>query len=187
MLIMIRSLHGTVSSFEPGGVVINVAGWGVFVRMPSTEPLPIGSDITLATHLAMRKDGPELYGFFDPADRAFFELLLIVPGLGPKTALSLLHRATREQLARAIATRDIAYLTRVVGLGKKSAEKLMVELSEKVVSDPEAKKGDDADVFDMLIALGYTDREARQALSAIPAETSGLDERLKTALSATLR
>jgi len=184
---MIRNIRGIVSSFEPGGVVIDVAGWGVFVHMATTEPLPIGSDVTIATHLTMRKDGPEIYGFFDPADRAFFELLLIVPGLGPKTALSLLHRASREQLSQAIATRDIAYLTRVVGLGKKSAEKLMVELSEKVTSDPDAKKGDDADLFEMLIALGYTDREARKALDTIPSEISGLDARLKAALSATLR
>ncbi|HQU07716.1 MAG TPA: Holliday junction branch migration protein RuvA [Candidatus Paceibacterota bacterium] len=184
---MIRSIRGTVRSLEPGGVVVDVAGWGVFVHLAAVEPLPIGSEVTLSTHLVLRQDGPELYGFLDSADRAFFEQLLVVPGLGPKTALSLLRRASREQLERAIAARDLAYLTRVVGLGKKSAEKLVVELAEKITPQEGVREGDDADVFDMLVALGYTDREARQALGAVPEEVVGREARLKAALSATLR
>lgn len=184
---MIRAIRGTVLSLEPGGVVLDVSGWGVFVRLATAEPLPIGSEITLATHLAMKKDGPELYGFVDPHDRAFFELVLLVPGLGPKTALSLLRRAAREQLESAIAARDVTYLTRVVGLGKKSAEKIVVELADKITPHKGVRDDADADVFDMLTALGYTDREARQALGAIPADVSGRDERLRAALSATLR
>ncbi len=184
---MIRSISGTIQALEPGGVVVNVSGWGVFVHLATTEPLPVGETITLATSLIVRQDGPELYGFVDPADRAFFELSLSVPGMGPKTALSLLRRATRLQLENAIATRDSAYLTRVVGLGKKMAEKIVVELAEKITPPGQTHPGEDADVFDMLVALGYTEREARQALAAIPREISGREERLKAALSAALR
>ncbi len=184
---MIRSISGTVLSLEPGGVVVNVSGWGVYVHLAIIEPLPVGSEITLTTHLAIKKDGPELYGFIDPDDRAFFELALKVPGLGPKTALSILRRAPRQQLESAIASRDSTYLTRVVGLGKKLSEKIVIELADKIIPSGESRDDADADVFDMLTALGYTDREARQALGGIPAEVSGRDARLRAALSATLR
>ena len=110
-----------------------------------------------------------------------------VPGVGPKTALSLLRRAPREALEGAIAKRDIPYLTRVVGLGKKAAEKLAVELSEKVGVGGASHEGEDADVFDTLVALGYTDREARRALTLIPADITGKDARLKAALSSASR
>src|SRR5262249_16814144 len=150
---------------------------------PSTEGLREGSEVRLATHLAVKQDGMDLYGFTDPEDRNFFQLLLLVSGVGPKTALSLLKRGKREALISAVGKRDIEYLTRVVGLGKKRGEKLAVEVSEKIG----AKGGhDDADaeVFDMLVALGYTEREARKALSGVPAEVAGKDARLKAALSA---
>ena len=104
-------------------------------------------------------------------------------GVGPKTALSLLKKAPRENLESAIAKRDMSYLTRVVGLGKKSAEKLMVEIGEKIGKGV-VSTGEDAEVFDTLVALGYTDREARSALNAIPTTVSGKEARLKQALSA---
>lgn len=184
---MIRSVHGTISAIEPGGVVLDVSGWGVFVHLTSTEPLPIGSEATFATHLTIHQGGPELYGFLDSADRAFFELLLMVPRLGPKTALSLLRRATREQLESAIVSRDTTYFTRVVGISKKAAEKIIIELAEKITLQEPLNATDDADVFDMLVALGYTEREARQALGAIPKKVSGREERLRAALAATIR
>ncbi len=180
---MIRTIHGVVQSLEPEGVIIDVAGWGVFVHLAVTESLSVGSTVTLATHLVMRQDGPELYGFVDFDDRTFFELLLSVHGLGPKTALSHLRRAPREQLEKAIAGRDLAYLTHVVGLGKKSAEKLVVELSEKVTPREGIRDDTDADVFDMLVALGYTEREARKALGTISGDIVGREARLKSALS----
>ncbi len=184
---MIRTIHGTVISLEPGGVVVDVSGWGVFVYLTIVEPLPIGSEITLATYLAIKKDGPVLYGFIDPDDRSFFELTLTVPGLGPKTALSILRRATRQQLETAISARDVKYLTSVVGLGKKMAEKIVVELAEKVTPHENKHSDSDSEVFDMLISLGYTEREARKALGDIPSDITGLDKRLRAALSSNLR
>lgn len=179
---MIRQIRGKVLAVRPAGAVIEVAGFGVEVRMNSVESLAVGKEAELATHLAVKQDGMELYGFSDPADRDFFERLLTVSGVGPKTALSVLRRATRAALEGAIGKRDLAYLTKVVGLGKKSAEKILAELADKI--GPQTHDEADGEVFDTLVALGYTEREARRALQAIPLATTGKDARLKAALSA---
>lgn len=180
---MIRQIQGTVLSVEPSGIVVDVAGFGILAHVPSPEAFAVGDSVTLKTHLAVKQDGPELYGFADPADLRFFELALSVSGVGPKTALSLLRRAPRENLETAIGKRDVAYLTRVVGLGKKAAEKLVVEISEKMGETARVESGEDAEVFDTLVALGYTPKEARHALNAVPAEVVGKEARLKAALS----
>lgn len=179
---MIRQIRGKVLSAEPSGVTVDIAGLGVFVFTATLDAPTAGSEIALYTHLAVKQDGFELYGFKNVADRAFFELTLSVSGIGPKKALALLRRAPREGLETAIAKRDIAYLTRVAGLGKKSAEKLAVELSEKMRAH-EGDSGDDAEVFDTLVALGYTEREARGALAGIAKSVSGKEARLRAALS----
>lgn len=178
---MIRQVTGVVLDSKVGSAIIDVAGFGIEVKTTST--LTKGETATLLTHMALRQDGIELYGFADPKDLSFFEMMLLVPGVGPKTALSFLSRAPRESLEAAIAKRDLSYLTRVAGLGKKAAEKLMVELSEKVSVGEEVNRGEDAEVFDTLVALGYTDREARKAVASIPMHIEGRDARLKAALS----
>lgn len=178
---MIRQICGKVLSVGPTSAVIEVADFGIEVRMNAPEALLLGSETSLATHLVLKKDGLELYGFSDIADRDFFELILSVSGIGPKTALSVLRRAPRSALEGAIGKRDLAYLTKVVGLGKKSAEKMLVELADKVG----LRSHDDADgeVFDTLVALGYTEREARKALQSIPESVTGKEARLKASLS----
>lgn len=184
---MIRELRGVVLSVEPAGAVIETAGFGIFVHLPSPAVLTVGETARVLTHLAVKQDGLELYGFLDEADRRFFGLALQVSGVGPKTAMSLLRRAPRERLEEAIAKRDLAYLTKVAGLGKKSAEKLMVEIGERIENAGGSVSGDDGEIFDTLVALGYTEREARAALSYIPTDISGKDARLKAALSAATR
>lgn len=178
---MIRQIRGKVLAVSPASTVIEVAGFGIEVRILAPDMLVIGEEARLATHLAVKQDGMELYGFLDAADRDFFELLLSVSGIGPKTALSILRRAPRETLMGAISARDLNYLTKVVGLGKKGAEKMLVELSEK--TGGAAHDDADGEVFDTLVALGYTEREARRALHAVPASAVGKDARLKAALS----
>lgn len=178
---MIREIRGKVLSVGATSAVIDVAGFGVEVHIGAPAELSAGTEARLATYLAVKQDGMELYGFPDAADRDFFELLLSVSGVGPKTAMSVLRRAPREALIGAIGKRDLAYLTKVVGLGKKSAEKMLVELSEKV--GDAAHDDADGEVFDTLVALGYTEREARKALQAIPDRVQGKDARLKAALS----
>jgi Holliday junction DNA helicase RuvA len=178
---MIRQIRGKVLMVGVTSAVVEVAGFGIEVRMNAPEVLSVGSEAILATHLEVKQDGVDLYGFLDPADRDFFELMLSVSGVGPKTALSVLRRAPRESLEGAIGKRDLAYLTKVVGLGKKSAEKILVELCEKV--GPRSHDNADGEVFDTLVALGYTEREARRALQTIPVDAVGKDVRLKAALS----
>lgn len=179
---MIRQIRGKVLSLSPISAVIEVAGFGIEVRNSTPEALAVGSEATLATHMVLKQDGLELYGFIEPADRDFFELILTVSGVGPKTALSVLRRAPREALEGAIGKRDLNYLTKVVGLGKKSAEKMLVELADKV--GPRAHDSADDEVFDTLVALGYTERESRKALQSIPESIIGKEARLKAALSA---
>jgi Holliday junction DNA helicase RuvA len=179
---MIRQIRGKVLNVGLVSAVIEVAGFGMEVRMGNPQTLTLGEEASLATHLAVKQDGLELYGFTDAADRDFFELILSVSGIGPKTALSVLRKAPRDSIVGAIGSRDLNYLTKVVGLGKKSAEKMLVELADKV--GPQSHAQEDGEVFDTLIALGYTEREARKALQSIPAGIVGKEARLKSALSA---
>jgi Holliday junction DNA helicase RuvA len=165
---MIRQITGTVLSTEASGCVVDVSGWGVFVAMPNGTTVSIGEPVTLLIHMALKQDGIELYGFTDAADRSFFELLLTVSGIGPKTALSILTRAPRESLENAIAIRDISYLTRVAGLSKKAAEKIGVELSEKIIPSGETQGTTDSEVLAPHVGHGYTVRAARPALAREP-------------------
>ena len=178
---MIRQIRGIVLSIGLTSAVVEVAGFGVEVRMSTPHTLVLGTEAALATYLAVRQDGMDLYGFTDAADRDFFELILSVSGVGPKTALSVLRRSTREALEGAIGARDLTYLTKVVGLGKKSAEKMLVELADKV--GPRVHSDHDGEVFDTLVALGYTEREARKAVQDIPEGVVGKEARLKASLS----
>mgnify|MGYP003394070868 CR=1 FL=1 len=181
MTTMIRQIRGQVLSVGPISAVVEVAGFGIEVRMSAPQTLSIGNEANLATHLTLKQDGLELYGFADAADRDFFELILTVSGVGPKTALSVLRRSTREALEGGISKRDLTYLTKIVGLDKKSAAKMLVELADKI--GPHSHDNADGEVFDTLIALGYTEREARKALQSLPDTVVGKDLRLKAALS----
>ena len=180
---MIREIGGTVLSIAPTGIVVDVSGFGILAHVASPDAFKVGDAVRLSTHLAVKQDGIDLYGFTDAADLAFFELSLKVPGVGPKTAMSILRRAPREALEQAIARKDLAYLTKVAGLGKKSAEKLIVEIAERIGVEEGAGQGADAEVFETLVALGYTEREARSALAGIPKDLEGQDARLKAALA----
>lgn len=179
---MLHSLTGKVTHISPEGILLDVSGLGFFIIVPDTFAFSEGQAVTVKTHLAVRQDGFELYGFNDALDLAFFKKCLTVSGVGPKTAMSFLRRSPRENLESAIAKKDAQYLTRVVGLGKKAADKLIVELSEKM-EDRASHDGEDGDVLDTLIALGYTEREARDALSRVAKEIVGKDLRLRAALS----
>lgn len=180
---MIRQVRGRVLALEGASAIVEVVGFGIAVALPTIVGIELGSEVTLATYLAVKQDGMELYGFPDALDRDFFEILLTVPGVGPKTALAILRKAPREQLAGAIARKDINYLTRVAGLGKKSAEKLAVMLAEKVSGENSSSESADSEVFDTLVALGYTEREARKALGNVPENVAGKEARLRAALS----
>lgn len=180
---MIHQVRGTVVSKDLLGVVVDVSGFGVYLNMAEPELVPAEKEVTLLTYLAVHQSGIELYGFQEQADLTFFKQLLDVPGVGPKTALAILRKAPRNALIGAIGTRDLDYLTKVAGLGKKAAEKILVELSERVGTG-DAHDDGDSEVFETLVALGYTEREARQSVAGIPKDIIGKEVRLKHALSA---
>jgi len=182
---MIRTISGVVQTVKEESVVIGVFGLGLIVRMPKSDLLGLteGTEVTLHTYLALRENAADLYGFINEETLHFFELLLGVSGVGPRSAISIADLAPVGVLSDAIRARDISYLTRVAGVGKKMAEKIIVELKDKVEGEGEALiRDEDTEILDTLVALGYKEREAKQALHAIPNTITDKDERLKAAL-----
>ena len=182
---MIRTISGAVDSVNEQSAVIGVFGLGIQVRMPRSDlmALSVGDTVTLHTYLALRENAVDLYGFVHEETLHFFELLLGVSGVGPRSAISIADLAPVGVLSDAIRARDISYLTRVAGVGKKMAEKIIVELKDKVGGEGDAPlREEDTEILDTLIALGYKEKEAKQALHAIPSDITNKDERLKAAL-----
>jgi holliday junction DNA helicase RuvA len=146
-----------------------------------------GQAITLYTHLAVREDDLALYGFADPDERALFETLLKISGVGPRLALAVISTLTIEHLNHAVAHEEPEILTRVPGVGKKLAQKLIFELKDKLAIDHAtgltAISDIDTDVLATLTALGYSVVEAQSALQAIPRDApQDIEERVRLAL-----
>src|SRR3989344_4096704 len=188
---MIVAVEGTVE-FKGERFVMVRTGSGVSCRVfASPDTLrkipPKGQEIKLWTHLYQREDTQELYGFPHFAELEFFELLIQIPGIGPKSGLGIMAVAPLDTLKQAIAAGDTSYLTKVSGICRKTAEKVSLVLSEKMagrgvtaVGVPELREASDA--LDALMTLGYTQAEAREAISAVPREIRGASERVKAAL-----
>ncbi|MEK7576195.1 MAG: Holliday junction branch migration protein RuvA, partial [Patescibacteria group bacterium] len=141
-----------------------------------------GSKVNLYTHLYVRENAMELYGFCSMAELEFFEMLICISGIGPKSAVGVLSVAPIDSLKRAIASGESSYLTKVSGIGRRIAEKIILELRDKLGGvDGVVLGSDDTDALDALIALGYNAREAREALHKVSPEKS-IDEKIKTAL-----
>ena len=179
---MIAMLRGTVVSSGIGDVILDVGGVGYQVHVPAgTMVGPPGAQLTLHTHLAVREDAMTLYGFPDPGGRALFTILLGVTGVGPKLALAALGTLGSTGLRRAVVTEDVDALTVVPGLGKKSAQRMILELREKLgalATDgiPGAGGGS--------VPAGDVRTEVRQALAGlgyVPSEVAAALERLNPA------
>ncbi|MCR4274659.1 MAG: Holliday junction branch migration protein RuvA [Candidatus Campbellbacteria bacterium] len=183
---MISHISGTALHTEPGLIVIDVAGigYGVHVARDTASKIKIGDTISLWTHMAVRETSMDLFGFADRDELAFFEMLLAVPGIGPKSALAVLSLASAETLRRAIAEENITYLTKVSGIGKKTAERIVVTLKDRLGSRGEmgGELREDADVVEVLVSLGYSQTEARDAVKKIDVSKIGTNERIKEAL-----
>lgn len=186
---MIGKLTGRQGGLmRDGSLIVDVAGVGYAVRVPLAATLggAEGSSLTLYIHTAVREDAIDLYGFPTEEELAFFKLLTSVSGVGPKTALGILNVADVPSLKRAVAAGDASVLSRVYGIGKKSAERIVVELRDKLAKEASlrgtAHEGStDAEVIEALEALGYTLQESRAALKGAP--TGGdMRERLAAAL-----
>ena len=186
---MISHLRGAVLSIGEKHVVIDVGGVGyrVFGAPDTLARLSKGAEASLHTYLAVREDSLDLYGFSTADELGFFELLISVSGVGPKSALSILGITGTDTLAQAIGTGDTSYLTKVSGIGRKTAEKIVLELRDKLRAraDMHEKPGAlraESDVIEALKALGYSQNEAREALKEVPSDIVGTNARIREAL-----
>jgi len=163
---------------------VNGVGYKVFSSLETQKTLPKkGEQVSLFTHLAVRETALELYGFATLAELEMFEMLIAISGIGPRSATSVLSVAPLDMLKRAIASGDTSYLTKVSGIGKKVSEKIILELRDKLgAEDGEAQAPDLSDALDALVALGYSAKEARDALHKVSGDAPSLDQKIKEAL-----
>ncbi|MDD5050616.1 MAG: Holliday junction branch migration protein RuvA [Candidatus Pacebacteria bacterium] len=186
---MISELTGKIVSKDPKKLVLDVHGVGykifisgdTFEKVKKMEPEPV----RFFTHLAVREDALDLYGFLEEEGLNFFGLLISISGIGPKTAMGILSGATVSTLRQAIASGDSSLLTKMGGIGRKNADKIILELRDKIGLVEESEKTDfrgASDVLEALKSLGYPEREAREALKKIDKKIESTSEKVKHAL-----
>jgi len=187
---MIGRLQGLLAEKNPPQVVVDCHGVGYEVDVPmgTFYNLPaLGERVTLLTHFVVREDAQLLYGFGTAAERNAFRQLIKISGVGPRTALAVLSGLGVADLAQAVTLQEAGRLVKVPGIGKKTAERLLLELKGKLGADigPHTAVANDhqADILQALLALGYNDKEAAAALKALPADV-GVSEGIKLALKA---
>lgn len=184
---MISALSGKVLHKDLNNIVVDVSGVGykVMVTIETALEVTPSSPVFLWTHLVVRETSLELFGFLEKELLDIFELLITISGIGPKSALSILNVATPAMLRQAVASEDTTYLTRVSGIGKKNAEKIVLELKDKLKTTEKDRGVDqrsEGDALEALISLGYSERDSREALKKVPKEITGASERVKAAL-----
>lgn len=191
---MIRLVHGTVVSVDKNYLIVEVgppsAGIGLrlFTPEPTVARFHAGDHISLHTYLQVRETELSLYGFEEQEELMIFESLLGVSGIGPKVALAILSTLTPDALRIAIANEEPGVVARVPGIGKRTAEKIVVELKGKLtpaessLTTIASTMDSDTEVLEALTALGYSIVEAQRAIQQIPADVTGIEERLRVAL-----
>jgi len=192
---MISRLRGKVIKKAARAVIIEVGdengslGYGVFVTDSEREALVLGQTAELWTYLAVRENAQELYGFKNEETLAFFEMLISISGIGPKTALNVLNVVSVKTLKQAVASGDATQLVKVSGIGRKIAAKIVMELRDKfeagaVTAGDSVELRDEGDALEALKSLGYPEREAREALKKAPQPQENLSasEKVKRAL-----
>lgn len=196
---MIGRLRGILAAKQPPALLLDVAGVGYEVEAPMSTfyELPeLGREVTLLTHLAIKEDAHTLYGFASEAERGLFRNLIKVSGIGAKTALSILSGASADEFARLIQRADLAALQRIPGIGKKTAERLVVEMKDKVGSGgatalPGARGAVPADPVAeasvALQALGYKPAEVSKLVAAASAPGDSAEAIIRKALKSALR
>jgi len=188
---VIASLHGKLESLSSDQAIINVGGIGFQVYMPTTTLSTLGApgdEVKLYTHLHLREDNVALYGFASAEELWLFQTLIGVSGLGPRLALSMLSALSTEQITMAIATASIDMLTMIPGIGKKVANRIILELKDKIgaawIATPASQiVQENTDVLTALTSLGYSAAEATKAVATLPATTDlSLEEKIKMVL-----
>ncbi|GCL65690.1 Holliday junction branch migration protein RuvA [Pseudaquabacterium pictum] len=188
---MIGRLTGVLAEKTPPQVLIDVQGVGyeVDVPMSSFYNLPaLGERVTLLTHFVVREDAQQLFGFLTAAERNTFRQLIKISGIGPRMALGVLSGLSVQELTQAVAQQQAARLVKVPGIGKKTAERLLLELKGKLAPDlglggATITSDAQADIVQALIALGYSEKDAAAALKLLPPEV-GVSDGIKLAMKA---
>jgi Holliday junction DNA helicase RuvA len=197
---VIGRLRGTLAEKQPPHVIIDINGLGYELEVPMTTlyRLPsVGEPLTLHTHLVVREDAHLLYGFFEKRERELFRELIRLNGVGPKLALALMSGLEVDELVRCVQAQDTSVLVRIPGVGKKTAERLLVELKDRfkawetvpgmssLVVEPRvggAVSSAESDAVSALISLGYKPQEASRAVSAIKADGLSSEDMIRRAL-----
>ncbi len=183
---MFGHISGTIFEILPSKTIVKCGGIGfvINITIQASQNLKIGSEANFWTHTAVRENSIDLYGFENEQELKIFELLLSVSGVGPKSGLAILGVAGVQAIEQAVATGDTSALTTISGIGKKTAEKIVIELNGKLVSRGSQKDGTttDIDVFEALKSLGYRERDIQETIKQLPKEIEGTNERIKYAL-----
>ena len=186
---MIGRLTGALLEKNPPQVTLDVHGVGYELEVPMSTfyNLPdVGSKVSLHTHMVVREDGHFLFGFGSEAERAAFRQLIKITGVGPRIALALLSGLSVGELAQAVAMQETGRLTKVPGIGKKTAERLLLELRDKLprsgaIASAAVAPSEGADVLNALLALGYSEKEAQAAIRQL-APNVGVSDGIRAAL-----
>jgi Holliday junction DNA helicase RuvA len=187
---MIATLRGEITQIEDAALILEVGGVGLRVAVPAPlrGRLKVGDVILLYTHLVVREDALTLYGFETQSERELFNILLGVDGIGPKVALSVLSTMTIDSIHRAVFADEADVLSRVPGVGKKTAQKMALHLKDKLkpmdaLATVAAMSETDSEVLAALTALGYSVVEAQSAIQSLPKDApDDTEERLRLAL-----
>ncbi len=188
---MIRQITGTIVATTPNAIVVDVHGVGYLIHTIAGDSYQLGTTITVHTHLAVRETALDLYGFTNRDELDIFELLLTIPKIGPKSALEILTKADILTLKNAILPQDPSYLTKVSGIGKKTAEKIVLELKDAFDSTAystgstatgETMPSYTADAIDALVALGYPPADVRKVVLQLPTTLTTANEAVREAL-----
>ncbi|HLV44956.1 MAG TPA: Holliday junction branch migration protein RuvA [Aggregatilineales bacterium] len=189
---MIASVSGQLIHIGDGSVVVNVGGVGLEIAVPASvlsDRSRLGEVVDIVTYLVVREDALTLYGFANLEEKATFQLLLGVPGVGPRLALSVINTLAPHVLANAVQQEDADIIARVPGVGKKTAQKIVLELRGKLVAADmpaglAAVSSLDTEVIEVLTAMGFSIVEAQSALQAIPRDApEDIEERVRLALA----
>ena len=185
---MISLLQGKIISVVANKILLLTSGgvgYELLVNINSAKAWQVGQEASILTYLVVRENALELYGFANAQEKQLFEKFLLVGGIGPKTALHLLSVGTVQEISTAISRGDLTYLTKVSGIGKKTAERILVELKSKMATDATGLGEFDgalADVIEGLAALGYSIAEARDAVKDLDVAGKSSEQLLKEAL-----
>ena len=186
---MISYLKGTILKKNHKSIIllVNNIGYKIFITPTLLDKLKPNQTLELFTYLRHKDDSMDLYGFTTKNKLDFFEILLTISGVGPKSALGILEVASLTQIKKAILRDDPSLLYKVSGIGKKTAERIEVELKNKLdslpITDKEISLTDsDTEVFDALVGLGYQERDVRQALKQLPETITSTNDKIKHSL-----